>query len=160
MPSCTSCLELGLTCRYNESAIPSPNVASVEVVVNTNSSSKKQDKKRARDDSNEDFGTTKRARQAEFAVNVTFLNGTRERTRPYAHCDDVKKLYMQATAAGLFESMAASVNIPFLLVKVGEKKVPVVKGDDEDFEVVEGLVAEAVAAEEGEEVVVSVEATD
>lgn len=160
MPTCTSCLELGLTCRYNESAIPSPNAAPVEAVVNANSSSKKQDKKRARAASDEDFGTAKRTRQAKSVVNVAFLGGTRPRVRPYAQCDDVKKMYMQASVAGLFESKTSCVNIPYLMVKVGEKKAPVVKGDDEDFEVVEGLVAEAVAAKEGEEVLIEVKATE
>ena len=74
-------------------------------------------------------------------TTVKFLGGTRVRTRPFTACDSVLKLYMQASAAGLFDASTPNT-IPFLTVKVGRTTVPIIRGDEDDFMDLENSIFE------------------
>ncbi|KAL9616447.1 MAG: hypothetical protein Q9160_008678 [Pyrenula sp. 1 TL-2023] len=77
------------------------------------------------------------------------FSGSRPRTRPYSTCSSVQKLFLQATAAGLFESLA---DASMLLCRLGQeteaRDFAVIKDAEDDFEELTSAILEIGGAQE------------
>lgn len=77
------------------------------------------------------------------------FRGTRPRTRPFSTCSSVQKLFLQATAAGVFKSLAdANMVLCRLGSETGVRDFAVIRDAEDDFEELKSAILESGGVEE------------